>query len=135
MWKKLSLKAKLIGGSCVTLILIVILSIVSINATTSLTDTAKWVDHTHDVIGQANDILASAVNMETGSRGFLLAGHENFLAPYKEGGKRFDELLTSLSNTVEHGCDVHPFFGKHVRILPTIAFYKTMGFHLSQIIA
>ncbi len=101
MWKKLSLKAKLIGGSCVTLILIVILGIVSINATTSLTDTAKWVDHTHEVIGEANGILASAVNMETGMRGYLLAGKEEFLAPYTQGRKDFHKEIAVLSKTVD----------------------------------
>ena len=101
MWRKLSLKAKLIGGSCVPLILIVLLGIISINATTSLTDTAKWVDHTHEVIGEANGILASAVNMETGMRGYLLAGKEDFLARYSRGKEDFHKEIALLSKTVD----------------------------------
>ncbi|NRA60277.1 MAG: CHASE3 domain-containing protein [Psychrobium sp.] len=45
----------------------------------------KWVTHTYDVIATANNILASAVDMETGMRGYLLAGKEDFLAPYTAG--------------------------------------------------
>ncbi len=60
----------------------------------------RLVTHTYKVIDQANDILAAAVNMETGMRGYLLAGKENFLAPYSEGEKLFFNLLESLKNTV-----------------------------------
>lgn len=101
MWKKISLRAKVIGGSCITLVLMVILGIVSINATTSLTETGKWVNHTHEVIGEANNILASAVNMETGMRGYLLAGKEGFLAPYTQGKEDFHKEIASLSKTVD----------------------------------
>ena len=101
MWKKVSLRAKIIGGSCITLILMVILGIISINATRSLTETGKWVNHTHEVIGEANNILASAVNMETGMRGYLLAGEEGFLAPYTQGKEDFHKEIASLSKTVD----------------------------------
>ena len=60
----------------------------------------EGVAHTYEVIGHANDVLAAAVDMETGMRGYLLAGQEDFLAPYTDGAKRFYELLASLSETV-----------------------------------
>ena len=66
-----------------------------------LTDTTQWVDHTHEVIATANEILASAVDMETGMRGYLLAGKDEFLDPYKTGQKKFSELVASLSKTVD----------------------------------
>ena len=59
-----------------------------------------WVTHTYQVIEQANDILAAAVDMETGMRGYLLAGEDEFLAPYTDGAKRFYELVASLRETV-----------------------------------
>ena len=65
-----------------------------------ITDTTGWVEHTHAVIAEANEILASAVDMETGSRGYLLAGKEGFLEPYNAGGKKFQDLIASLSKTV-----------------------------------
>ena len=65
-----------------------------------MNENEEWVTHTYGVIGQANEILAAAVDMETGMRGYLLAGQEGFLAPYTDGAKRFYELVTSLSETV-----------------------------------
>ena len=60
----------------------------------------EWVTHTYEVIAQANAITASAVDMETGMRGYLLAGQEKFLAPYTNGANLFGELVASLSQTV-----------------------------------
>ncbi len=100
MFKRLGLKLKIILGSCVTLVLMVILGLVSINANKELTQSNKWVDHTHVVIATANDIIASGVDMETGMRGYLLAGKEEFLDPYKGGRENFYKLIASLSKTV-----------------------------------
>jgi len=59
-----------------------------------------WVTHTYKVIAKANDILASAVDMETGMRGYLLAGQEGFLDPYKSGMAKFDALVEDMKKTV-----------------------------------
>ena len=59
-----------------------------------------WVTHTYGVIQEANAILAAAVDMETGMRGYLLAGREDFLAPYEGGSASFFDLSASLRETV-----------------------------------
>jgi methyl-accepting chemotaxis protein len=59
-----------------------------------------WVTHTYKVLAQADAVMAAAVDMETGMRGYLLAGQDAFLAPYTDGSKRFFELAGSLSQTV-----------------------------------
>ena len=60
----------------------------------------KWVDHTHKVLGTASEIEAAAVDMETGMRGYLLAGKEEFLEPYNNGSKHFFAVIKELSKTV-----------------------------------
>ncbi len=101
MFKNMGLKFKIILGSCVTLVLMVILGLISINANKALTQSNIWVDHTHKVIATANSIIAAGVDMETGMRGYLLAGKEEFLDPYKGGQKKFYDLVSSLSKTVD----------------------------------
>jgi CHASE3 domain len=54
-----------------------------------------------DVAFLSQYILASAVNMETGMRGYLLAGKEGFLAPYTQGKEDFQKVIASLSKTVD----------------------------------
>ena len=56
--------------------------------------------HSYDVIDQARQILAAAVDMETGMRGYLLAGQEIFLGPYKSGEASFKQQLAQLVKTV-----------------------------------
>jgi methyl-accepting chemotaxis protein len=43
---------------------------------TAVEQTVGWVDHTHEVLAAAASLVASAVDMETGMRGYLLAGEE-----------------------------------------------------------
>ncbi|MCG8669534.1 MAG: methyl-accepting chemotaxis protein [Pseudomonadales bacterium] len=60
----------------------------------------RWVTHTYLVIDRANALLAAAVDMETGMRGYLLAGKEEFLEPYNQGKEQFNSILSSLKETV-----------------------------------
>ncbi|MBY6139486.1 CHASE3 domain-containing protein [Leisingera daeponensis] len=61
-----------------------------------LNTSLQAVEQTHKIISRAKDLLAAAVDMETGMRGFLLAGDRAFLDPYMEGNGRFNEVLADL---------------------------------------
>ncbi|MFW8595880.1 CHASE3 domain-containing protein [Cribrihabitans neustonicus] len=65
-----------------------------------MSETSGWVDHTVKVLKQADTIVASAVDMETGMRGYMLAGEEHFLTPYESGDARAFAALESLRETV-----------------------------------
>ena len=51
--------------------------------------TAAWVNHTLEVLAAADGLLSAAVDMETGMRGYLLTGEEEFLVPYRDGKQSF----------------------------------------------
>lgn len=53
----------------------------------------QWTDHTHKVIAQASAIGAAMVDAETGIRGYLISGADNFLEPYRSSGKAFRSAL------------------------------------------
>lgn len=53
----------------------------------------QWTDHTHKVIAQATAIGAAMVDAETGIRGYLISGADNFLEPYRNSGKAFRSAL------------------------------------------
>lgn len=100
MFENLKFKTKLLAGYGVVLSLMFVIAIVVYISVKSLTTNFGWVDHTYKVLAKASSIEAAAVDMETGMRGYLLAGKEGFLEPYKNGNKSFKSLTTSLSNTV-----------------------------------
>ena len=89
IFETMKLKWKLVTGFSIPLILMIIIAAVVETDLKKLLDSQKWVSHTHKVIELANDVGASLVDMETGLRGYLLTGNENFLEPYNSGIERF----------------------------------------------
>ncbi len=94
------IKSKLIFGIGIPVLMLTALGVISYVSIDVVHDTYGQVDHTHNVIRDANAITASAVNMETGMRGYLLAGNEDFLTPYNEGEKAFYDQVAKLQETV-----------------------------------
>jgi methyl-accepting chemotaxis protein len=96
----LKIRSKIFIASAIPLAFVMALGAICYHYVEKITQTSAWVDHTHKVIEQANQIVASAVDMETGMRGYLLAGKEEFLAPYKSGEEAVYTQLSSLKETV-----------------------------------
>jgi len=94
------IRTKILSGFIVVLLLLVSVSIGVYTNTNSMIDTFHWVSHTENVIGQANNLTKLLVDQETGFRGFLVAGQDNFLDPYRNGRAEFDKNVTELKQTV-----------------------------------
>ena len=88
-----NIKQKIVFGSSLALVLVTILSFVSFRSIESMVNDADWVKHTHQVIANASSIEKLVVDLETGERGFLIAGKEEFLEPYESGKKNLSTLL------------------------------------------
>lgn len=97
---KFTLRTKLLGSYTLILSLMVIVTIVVVASTKSLMNNFSWVDHTYKVLDVASQIESAAVDMETGMRGFVIAGRDEFLEPYDSGKSRLFKLIDSLSVTV-----------------------------------
>jgi signal transduction histidine kinase len=52
-----------------------------------------WVQHTLQVIGQVERIMSSAKDAETGSRGYLITGDDDYLVPYTQAARELPEEL------------------------------------------
>lgn len=100
MFDNLNLRAKLLISNGFILLLLVTISLSVYLGIGSLLDNFKWVNHTHKVLDKASSIEAAAVDMETGMRGYMLAGKEEFLEPYNGGTERFSKYIDELSSTV-----------------------------------
>jgi methyl-accepting chemotaxis protein len=92
-WK---LRKKLLVAFGLVLAIFTVQSTVAYRATTANAEATQWTDHTYEVIGVASDALAALVDMETGYRGFLVTGQEQFLEPYKAGAFRAYASLEQL---------------------------------------
>jgi len=99
-FNNLKTKPKVLVGVSVPLIFLIVLGGMSFFNVNKINSTAGWVYHTYKVLGKADAIVAAAVDMETGMRGYLLAGKEEFLDPYKGGEKAVYERIADLQETV-----------------------------------
>ncbi|GIC82674.1 CHASE3 domain-containing protein, partial [Moritella sp. F3] len=100
MFKNMKFTTKLYSSYGLILSLMLAVTLVVLFSVKSLVSNFGWVDHTHKVLAKASNIEAAAVDMETGMRGYLLAGKADFLAPYKNGEQTFNTLTGSLAETV-----------------------------------
>ena len=60
----------------------------------NLAEADDWNTHTYEVLATGEGMLVSMINMETGTRGYLLSGEERFLEPWNAGLKGFDKAWT-----------------------------------------
>jgi len=100
MFSDMKFGTKLLCGYGVILSLMIAVALVVYYSVSSLIGNFNSVNHTHEVLAEASSIEAAAVDMETGMRGFLLAGKDGFLDPYRNGSATFESLLSDLSKTV-----------------------------------
>ncbi|MCL2915386.1 CHASE3 domain-containing protein [Shewanella corallii] len=101
MFDNLSLRAKILMGSAVSLGFLILLSLLSLSSISKLNETGAWVDHTYKVINKAQELETAALEMQTGIRGYLLAGTEQYLVPYEKGRQHFKRLVAELLQTVD----------------------------------
>jgi len=93
MFKKLKFKTQLILGNAIILVLMAIIGVVVYFSVNSLIQNSALVDHTHNALKHGNALVSEMVNMETGMRGFLIGGKNEFLDPYHNGKKNFNKMM------------------------------------------
>lgn len=100
MFKNLRLSFKIFTGYLVVLIFLLGLSVGIVYIANKLIEAFDWVEHTAKVIGNGNLLVKILVDMETGQRGFLITGKDEFLEPYNNGVEEFHDLMESLQKEV-----------------------------------
>ena len=96
MPKLTSVSSKLVVAIASIVLGFVLINAISLFSFQNLEKADKWNSHTYNVLDHSAVLIASVVDQETGVRGFLVSGDENFLEPYHAGKKRFAESLDKL---------------------------------------
>ncbi len=80
-------------ASCFGLVILVVIATGAVNLYSGkrLAEADAWKNHTYKVLESADGMLKGMVDMETGARGFMLAGKDDYLAPFKSGGDGFEQ--------------------------------------------
>ena len=100
IFDKLNIRNKILVGIGISVVLMILVSTIVYFNINKIQETAQWVEHTHEVVDLGNSLVLDMVNMETALRGFLVAGDEEFLEPYKDGQQNFDLVMTKIKKKV-----------------------------------
>jgi CheY-like chemotaxis protein/CHASE3 domain sensor protein len=82
----------------VPLALLVLMAVILGRQIVQMSEDARWVDHTDEVISTADETLKQIIDQETGLRGYLVTGERVFLEPFERahpaaGFGRLQELV------------------------------------------
>ena len=103
--KRISLKTSIDLTFAVFLIAFIVLAFSTHNRAQSVKQNRLIVNRTSNINTVLEKILSSAIDIETGSRGFTITGDTSYLQVYKAGDKNLDVWIDSLRSMNE--TDVH----------------------------
>lgn len=93
---KLSIGKTVNVGLVAALLIMIIISVVSYTSAIEHQKIDKKMQHTYKVIGKLEELHFSLTDVETGQRGYILTGEEDYLEPYHDSFKVIDEEIKKL---------------------------------------
>jgi signal transduction histidine kinase/CheY-like chemotaxis protein len=101
IFNNLKVGQKILIGYFVVLCLIASIAAVLLSNLNNLTKSFTFlIEHDQPVLANAHQLQKLVVDMETGERGFLITGKEEYLEPYHNALKEFDTLLEAEKQLV-----------------------------------
>ena len=92
--KKADLGRKILAGFIICSIVLVVVAVISFRNSEKVIDTNQWVNHTHEVINELEQVLVHSVDAETGARGFVITGTDNYLEPFNQAKIKLQENIS-----------------------------------------
>ncbi|MFN9586037.1 MAG: methyl-accepting chemotaxis protein [Pseudomonadaceae bacterium] len=96
MLANLNISQKLYAGFGVVLLIILLLVLSTWRGFDQVERAVRLNIHTYDVINESADLLANLINIETGARGFVITGRDQFLGPMESGERELQAHMAQL---------------------------------------
>jgi methyl-accepting chemotaxis protein len=93
---KLNINTRLIGAFGLIVAILLALIVTAKLSQNEQASAQKMNIHTYHVMEEANALLTSLINIETGARGYMIAGTEQFLEPLTKGRESFSEHWNAI---------------------------------------
>lgn len=97
---KMSLEKKIPLAFLLAIILLIVLAVFAYRSVTALDDAIKQEIHTQEVLQKLDRVLNNTLDAETGVRGYIITGKEEFLEPYNNAERESRENIAALRQTV-----------------------------------
>ncbi|HEY1110111.1 MAG TPA: CHASE3 domain-containing protein, partial [Opitutaceae bacterium] len=98
---KLSLERKIVLGFGGALVFVTFIFLAAAGGVGLLKQTTRWVDHTHSVISRLEQLVGDLLVMQSASRGYMLTGSEDVLAPLHGASLEVDDHLKELRDLLK----------------------------------
>src|SRR6218665_3967355 len=95
---KLTLSQKILAGFVACTAILITVAVFSFKNSEKYIDSAEWVNHTHQVLIEFDQILINTVDAETGARGYVITGDESYLEPYRTAEANVQEHLQNAKD-------------------------------------
>lgn len=92
----LTVEKKIVAGFAVMLAILLAIGIVSYRNTRKLIRDSNLVAHSHEVLDELEGTLSSVKDAETGQRGYIITGDEEYLKPYKAALPTINQRIENL---------------------------------------
>ena len=93
---KFTIRIKIMLGFGMALAILLVIGVVSFRSTDALIDTTDLRSHTYQVLASLESLIGEVVNAETGQRGYLLTGREQYLQPFRSATKAIEVQFDTL---------------------------------------
>jgi len=94
----MKLSQKVLSGFILCTVILAGLAIFAVKSDDKFIDTTKWINHTHEVLHEFDEILTRTVDAETGVRGYVVTGNEVFLQPYNDAWASIRQHINIITN-------------------------------------
>src|ERR1700730_10891385 len=118
---------KIAAGFALAFLLLVGIGSVAYRSINSLTNTNQWITHTYKVLESAAEVLSLLKDAETGQRGYVIAGDEAYLEPYRGAidqlpkvVKQLRELTADNSNQQRRLDEAEPVIAERLAVLKRV---------------
>jgi len=99
----MTLDKKIQAGFISCSMILLLVAIISFRNSEKFVDTNQWVNHTHEVLSEFDQILISSVNAETGARGYVITNDERYLEPFRTSKSQlFEHIRKAKALTVDN---------------------------------
>ena len=98
---RLSINKTLIITAFLVLLSVAIISSITFFQSRKIKDSSQAVSHTENILRHIQKIIATALDSETGARGYLITGNQKFLEPLRISENNFSNELTLLQTLLK----------------------------------
>src|SRR5262249_16695290 len=89
---------KIAAGYAVALVLQGLVGVAAWATASGLLETQRWTVHTYEVIQRLERLLSLLKDAETGQRGYIITGQEEYLAPHRAATNEVGKVLAELKS-------------------------------------